>query len=42
MSTLEPLETFYEVDQGADLPLPPALASLYGRLQFPTRPDRPM
>ena len=41
MSTLDPLEALYEVQQGADLPLPPTLASLYGRLQFPTHPDRP-
>ena len=29
------------VHQGADLPLPPALASLYGRLAFPFNPGRP-
>jgi hypothetical protein len=41
MSPLDPLETLYRVQQGADLPLPPALASLFGRLQFPTHSDRP-
>jgi riboflavin biosynthesis pyrimidine reductase len=41
VSDLAPVETLYEHRQGADLPLPPALASRYGRLQFPTRPDRP-
>jgi riboflavin biosynthesis pyrimidine reductase len=41
MSTLDPLETLYELPQGADLPLPSALASLYGRLQFPIQPHRP-
>jgi riboflavin biosynthesis pyrimidine reductase len=41
MSALDPLETLYEVQQGADLALPPALASLYGRLQFPTQLDQP-
>jgi hypothetical protein len=41
MSALDPLETLYEVQQGADLPLPTGLASLYGRLQFPPHPDRP-
>src|SRR5262249_32537426 len=40
MSALESLETLYDGQQGADLPLPPALASLYGRLQFPPHPDR--
>ena len=41
MNTLAPLETFYEVDQGNALPLPPELASVYGRLAFPPHPGRP-
>src|SRR3712207_3405638 len=41
MSVLDPLETLYEWPQGADLPLPPALTSLYGRLQFPAHPSQP-
>jgi riboflavin biosynthesis pyrimidine reductase len=41
MSTLTPLETLYEVDQGNALPLPPELASVYGRLAFPPHPGRP-
>ena len=38
---LAPLETFYEVDQANALPLPPELASVYGRLAFPPHPGRP-
>ncbi len=41
MSTLDPLETLYEVQQGADLALPATLAALYGRLQFPVHQGRP-
>ena len=41
MSTLAPLESLYEVDQGNALPLPPELASVYGRLAFPPHPGRP-
>jgi riboflavin biosynthesis pyrimidine reductase len=41
MSALDPLETLYDLHQGAGLPLPPALASLYGGLTFPTHPGRP-
>jgi riboflavin biosynthesis pyrimidine reductase len=41
MSVLDPLETLYDLQQGAHLPLPPALASLYGQLQFPTHSGRP-
>jgi riboflavin biosynthesis pyrimidine reductase len=40
MRTLDPLETLYDTQQSVDLPLPPALASLYGQLQFPTHPGR--
>ena len=41
MNALDPLATLYDALQCADLPLPPALASLYGRLAFPTHPSRP-
>jgi riboflavin biosynthesis pyrimidine reductase len=41
MNTLDPLATLYDASQGVDLPLPPALASLYGRLAFSTHPGRP-
>lgn len=41
MTDLAPLETLYEVERGSAVPLPPGLAALYGRLQFPTGPDRP-
>jgi hypothetical protein len=42
MIDLAPLEALYEVEQGNDLPLPPELASRYGRLQFPRTPTGPM
>jgi hypothetical protein len=41
MSALAPLESLYEVDCGPDLPLPPDLASIYGRLQLPLHLGRP-
>jgi hypothetical protein len=41
MSGLDPLDTLYEAQQGADLLIPQALASLYGRLQFPTHVSQP-
>ncbi|MBX6312278.1 MAG: dihydrofolate reductase family protein [Isosphaeraceae bacterium] len=42
MSDLEPLEPLYELDQGGEaLPLPPALAALYGPLRFPPHAGRP-
>jgi riboflavin biosynthesis pyrimidine reductase len=41
MSTLEPLEMLYEMQQGTILPLPPILAALYGRLSFPVRSSQP-
>jgi riboflavin biosynthesis pyrimidine reductase len=41
MSALEPLESLYEPQRGMDLPLPPELAALYGRLQIPPHPGRP-
>ncbi len=41
MSTLTPLESLYDSQRGTDLPLPPELAAIYGRLGFPLQPDRP-
>jgi riboflavin biosynthesis pyrimidine reductase len=41
LTPLPPLETLYEMEQGTGLPLPPDLATLYGKLQFPTYPGRP-
>ena len=41
MTTLPPLATLYETERGQDIPLPPELARLYGRLDLPLRPDRP-
>ena len=42
MNALVPLESLYDVEHGRDLPLPPMLSRLYGRLQFPPHPDRPV
>ncbi len=36
-----PLEVLYDAAQGGDIPLPPALASLYGPLRFPSHAGRP-
>src|SRR5438309_6748790 len=49
LALLPPLETLYDVSRGSDpslplgqsLPLPPELTTLYGRLAFPLRSDRP-
>jgi riboflavin biosynthesis pyrimidine reductase len=41
MNALAPLESLYEVERGRTLPLPPELATLYGRLQFPPHVGRP-
>src|SRR5438874_2452045 len=41
MNTLTPLEGLFDLHRGRDLPLPPALATLYGRLGFPERTARP-
>ena len=42
MNTLSPLESLLDVEQrGYDLPLPPALSTLYGRLSLPSHPGRP-
>jgi riboflavin biosynthesis pyrimidine reductase len=38
---LTPLENLFDASEGPALPLPPALAALYGRLSFPAPPDRP-
>jgi riboflavin biosynthesis pyrimidine reductase len=35
-SVITPLETLYEVERGSDIPLPPELLALYGRLQIPS------
>ena len=40
MMDLAPLESLYDVEHGSDLPLPPELAMLYGRLSFPAHADR--
>lgn len=36
MNALTPLETIFDVERGSDLPLPPDLLTLFGRLQFPS------
>jgi riboflavin biosynthesis pyrimidine reductase len=41
MNELTPLDTLFEMERGHDLPLPPDLARLFGRLQFPPHPGRP-
>jgi riboflavin biosynthesis pyrimidine reductase len=41
MTALAPLETLLDATDGCDLPLPPELAHLYGRLRFPGLPQRP-
>jgi riboflavin biosynthesis pyrimidine reductase len=41
MNTLTPLEPLFDVERGHDLPLPPALSTLYGRLQLPSHPGQP-
>ncbi len=41
MNDLLPLEVLCETEQGVEIPLPAALARLYGRLQFPEHPNRP-
>lgn len=40
MNALTPLETLFEMERGPDLQLPPDLARLFGRLQFPPHPGR--
>src|SRR5437763_730741 len=41
MNTMTPLEQLFDVERGSDLPLPPDLLTLFGRLQFPLHPRRP-
>jgi riboflavin biosynthesis pyrimidine reductase len=41
MQDLTPLETLFEGEGGNALPLPPDLATLYGRLHLPAHPGRP-
>ncbi|HEY3359977.1 MAG TPA: dihydrofolate reductase family protein [Polyangia bacterium] len=41
MFDLAPLEPLFEVPLGRDLPLPPALAAVYGPLEFPPHAGRP-
>ena len=41
MNTLTPLEPLFDVERGRDLPLPPALSTLYGRLHLPSHPGQP-
>ncbi len=40
MDTLSPLQTMYDAEGGVDLPLPPELRRLYGRLAFPMHESR--
>ena len=40
MNALTPLVTLFEMERGPDLQLPPDLARLFGRLQFPPHPGR--
>ncbi|MGH2389281.1 MAG: dihydrofolate reductase family protein, partial [Chloroflexota bacterium] len=42
MSALAPLEILYEAGRGRVVPLPAALARLYGPLRLPARVDRPL
>jgi riboflavin biosynthesis pyrimidine reductase len=41
MNTLPPLEALYDREHGSDVPLPPDLVALYGRLQMPAHQGRP-
>lgn len=41
MNSLSPLELLFDSDRGTDLPLPPELSALYGRLSFPLYSGRP-
>jgi len=40
-ATLTPLDTLYDANEGHELPLPPDIVYLYGRLGFPPRSRRP-
>ena len=39
-NVLTPLEALFEIEHDSDLPLPPELATHYGRLAFPPHPGR--
>jgi riboflavin biosynthesis pyrimidine reductase len=41
MNALTPLEALFDMERGRDLPLPPDLLALFGRLQFPLHPGSP-
>jgi len=41
MIPLTPLEPLYDLARGENVPLPPELEALYGRLRFPPHPGRP-
>src|SRR5947207_10787906 len=41
MNNLTPLEPLFEAEGGSALPLPPELATLYGRVHLPSHPGRP-
>src|SRR5579859_2597293 len=41
VNILTPLESLFDAQRGTDLPLPPALAAVYGQLRFPVQPNRP-
>lgn len=41
MTVLSPLEPLFDADAGQEIPLPPELATLYGRVGFPRRDDWP-
>jgi riboflavin biosynthesis pyrimidine reductase len=41
MNALTPLELLFDVERGRDLPLPPDILALFGRLQFPLHPGPP-
>jgi riboflavin biosynthesis pyrimidine reductase len=41
MNALTPLELLFDMERGRDLPLPPDLLALFGRLQFPLQSGPP-
>src|SRR4051812_38109282 len=41
MDSLAPLESLYDIARGESVMLPPALAALYGSLEFPPHPGKP-
>ena len=38
---MTPLESLFDAQHGAAIPLPPELAAVYGQLRFPLQPDQP-